>query len=451
MNTIDAMKDSATQHPAQAGPSATAADDTLYRRIVWRLMPLLLVAQVLAYLDRVNVGTAKLQMAAQLGFSEAVYGFGAGIFFVGYFLFEVPSNLMLHRFGARRWIARIMVTWGIASTAAALVHTPATFYLQRFLLGMAEAGFFPGIVLYLTYWFPAHRRGRMTTLFMSATAAAGIFGNLLSGWIMANLDGFAALAGWRWNFIVGGLPTIAVGITIRSLLPDAPSDARWLSPTEAQTVRRALIDENPAIAAAQTGAKPSLIDLALLSSIYFLLLAGLYGLGFWLPTLVRAASSANLAMVGVQSAIPYLAAIVVMNLCARRADRNRSWLAHVVGGASIAAIGFALMAFGKQNLFYVLIGASIGCAGTLTALPLFWNLPTMRLAGTAAAAGIAAINSIGNLSGFFGPFAFGWLKDRFHDATAATALLALSAVAAALLTLAWRVRSHRPAVHATHC
>lgn len=441
MNTIDAMKGAVAPLPPET--QTAAPDEKLYRRIVWRLMPLLLVAQVLAYLDRVNVGTAKLQMAAQLGFSEAVYGFGAGIFFVGYFLFEVPSNLMLHRFGARRWIARIMITWGIASAAAALVQTLASFYLQRFLLGMAEAGFFPGIVLYLTYWFPAHRRGRMTTLFMSATAVAGIFGNLLSGWIMANLDGFATLAGWRWNFIVGGLPTIAVGMTIRLLLPDAPSDARWLSSAEAQAVRRALVDDNPAAAVLPGVGRTSFIDLLLLSSIYFLLLAGLYGLGFWLPTLVRSAGSSNLAAIGLQSAIPYATAIVAMNLCARRADRHRSWLIYVAGGAAMAAIGFALMALGNQSLSYVLIGASISCAGTLTALPLFWNLPTARLSGTAAAAGIAAINSIGNLSGFFGPFAFGWLKDRFHDATVSTALLALSASAAALLTLAWRNRSRR--------
>lgn len=241
---MDIMRSTGCETPderkAISAGSSPADLDVLYRRIGWKLMPLLLVAQVLAYLDRVNVGAAKLQMAGDLGLSDTVYGIGAGIFFVGYFLFEVPSNLMLHRVGARVWIARIMVTWGIVSAAAAWVHSPATFYLQRLILGVAEAGFFPGIVLYLTYWFPAHRRGRMTTLFMSATAVAGIVGNMLSGWIMTNLDGFAALSGWQWTFVIEGLPTVVVGLAVHYLLPSRPNDARWLSPEEADAVLRGL-------------------------------------------------------------------------------------------------------------------------------------------------------------------------------------------------------------------
>ncbi|PVX85934.1 MFS transporter [Paraburkholderia unamae] len=441
MNTFDAMKDLAT--PTQREDQSAELSPALYRRIVWRLMPLLLAAQVLAYLDRVNVGTAKLQMAGELGFSEAVYGFGAGIFFLGYFIFEVPSNLMLRRFGARRWIARIMITWGVAAGAAALVHTPATFYLQRLLLGMAEAGFFPGIVLYLTYWFPARQRGRMTTLFMSATAAAGIFGNVVSGWVMVHLDGVAAMAGWRWSFILAGLPTVVVGVAIRVLLPDTPGEARWLSPADASAVRLALVPEEAAKLAVKGSARLPVTDLLLLAAIYFLLLTGLYGVGFWLPTLIKSAGVPNVAAVGFYGAIPYVVAIVTMNGFARRADRNGTWPAHVVLGAVVASTGFAIMAFGNQSLPCVLIGASLGCAGILTALPLYWNLPTARLAGVGAAAGIAAINSIGNLSGFFGPLMFGWLKDRFDDATAATLLLALCAALAALLTLAWRARSRR--------
>ncbi|MFD1557492.1 MFS transporter [Paraburkholderia silviterrae] len=419
----------------------------LYRRITWRLMPLLLIAQVLAYLDRVNVGTAKLQMATELGFSEAVYGFGAGIFFLGYFLCEVPSNLMLHRVGARMWIARIMMTWGIASAAAALVHTPTAFYLQRLLLGVAEAGFFPGIVLYLTWWFPAHRRGRMTTLFMSASAVAGMLGNAVSGWLMAHLDGVGALAGWRWTFIVEGVPTIAVGVAILLLLPDGPASARWLSHDERVALQGDLLEEKAAGQTAESGEAPeqgtrlSVLDISLLSAIYFLLLAGLYGVGFWLPTLIKGTGLSDLASIGTYGAIPYAVAIVVMNVCARRADRRGNWLAHVAGGALAAAAGFALIAAGSHSLVFVLGGATLACAGTLTALPLYWHLPTARLAGVAAAAGIAAINSVGNLSGFFGPLAFGWLKDRFHDVTAATMLLALSAALAGVLTLVWRNRA----------
>ncbi|KVQ49980.1 hypothetical protein WK03_07470 [Burkholderia cepacia] len=421
--------------PADASPADL---DALYRRIGWKLMPLLLVAQVLAYLDRVNVGAAKLQMAVDLGLSDTVYGIGAGIFFVGYFLFEVPSNLMLHRVGARVWIARIMVTWGIVSAAAAWVHSPATFYLQRLILGVAEAGFFPGIVLYLTYWFPAHRRGRMTTLFMSATAVAGIVGNMLSGWIMTNLDGFAALSGWQWTFVIEGLPTVVVGLAVHYLLPSRPNDARWLSPEEADAVLRGLDVNAGRAEETQRASRLSASEMVLLTTIYFLLLVGLYGIGFWLPTLVKDTGLTKLSWIGVCSAIPYLIAVLAMNVGARSADRAGNWAAYVVGGAGVASVGFVLSASFSGALPAVIAGLSLAAAGTLTALPLFWHLPTMRLTGTAAAAGIATINCFGNLAGFAGPIAFGWLKDRHHDAIGPTMLLALSAVAAALLTAIYR-------------
>lgn len=421
--------------PADASPADL---DALYRRIGWKLMPLLLVAQVLAYLDRVNVGAAKLQMAGDLGLSDTVYGIGAGIFFVGYFLFEVPSNLMLDRVGARVWIARIMVTWGIVSAAAAWVHSPATFYLQRLILGVAEAGFFPGIVLYLTYWFPAHRRGRMTTLFMSATAVAGIVGNMLSGWIMTNLEGFAALSGWQWTFVIEGLPTVVVGLAVHYLLPSRPNDARWLSPEEADAVLRGLDVNAGRAGETQRASRLSASEMGLLTTIYFLLLVGLYGIGFWLPTLVKDTGLTKLSWIGVCSAIPYLIAVLAMNVGARSADRAGNWAAYVVGGAGVASVGFILSASFSGALPVVIAGLSLAAAGTLTALPLFWHLPTMRLTGTAAAAGIATINCFGNLAGFAGPIAFGWLKDRHHDAIGPTMLLALSALAAALLTAIYR-------------
>ncbi|HDR9767615.1 TPA: MFS transporter [Burkholderia cepacia ATCC 25416] len=421
--------------PADSSPADL---DALYRRIGWKLMPLLLVAQVLAYLDRVNVGAAKLQMAGDLGLSDTVYGIGAGIFFVGYFLFEVPSNLMLHRVGARVWIARIMVTWGIVSAAAAWVHSPATFYLQRLILGVAEAGFFPGIVLYMTYWFPAHRRGRMTTLFMSATAVAGIVGNMLSGWIMTNLDGFAALSGWQWTFVIEGLPTVVVGLAVHYLLPSRPNDARWLSPEEADAVLRGLDVNAGRAGEAQRASRLPASEMVLLTTIYFLLLVGLYGIGFWLPTLVKDTGLTKLSWIGVCSAIPYLIAVLAMNVGARSADRAGNWAAYVVGGAGVASVGFILSASFSGALPAVIAGLSLAAAGTLTALPLFWHLPTMRLTGTAAAAGIATINCFGNLAGFAGPIAFGWLKDRHHDAIGPTMLLALSALAAALLTAIYR-------------
>ncbi|MDN7914002.1 MFS transporter [Burkholderia cepacia] len=439
---MDIMRSTGCETPderkAIPADSSPADLDALYRRIGWKLMPLLLVAQVLAYLDRVNVGAAKLQMAGDLGLSDTVYGIGAGIFFVGYFLFEVPSNLMLHRVGARVWIARIMVTWGIVSAAAAWVHSPATFYLQRLILGVAEAGFFPGIVLYLTYWFPAHRRGRMTTLFMSATAVAGIVGNMLSGWIMTNLDGFAALSGWQWTFVIEGLPTVVVGLAVHYLLPSRPNDARWLSPEEADAVLRGLDVNAGRAEETQRASRLSASEMVLLTTIYFLLLVGLYGIGFWLPTLVKDTGLTKLSWIGVCSAIPYLIAVLAMNVGARSADRAGNWAAYVVGGAGVASVGFILSASFSGTLPAVIAGLSLAAAGTLTALPLFWHLPTMRLTGTAAAAGIATINCFGNLAGFAGPIAFGWLKDRHHDAIGPTMLLALSALAAALLTAIYR-------------
>nr|WP_260431654.1 MFS transporter [Burkholderia cepacia] len=439
---MDIMRSTGRETPderkAIPADSSPADLDALYRRIGWKLMPLLLVAQVLAYLDRVNVGAAKLQMAGDLGLSDTVYGIGAGIFFVGYFLFEVPSNLMLHRVGARVWIARIMVTWGIVSAAAAWVHSPATFYLQRLILGVAEAGFFPGIVLYLTYWFPAHRRGRMTTLFMSATAVAGIVGNMLSGWIMTNLDGFAALSGWQWTFVIEGLPTVVVGLAVHYLLPSRPNDARWLSPEEADAVLRGLDVDAGRAEETQRASRLSASEMVLLTTIYFLLLVGLYGIGFWLPTLVKETGLTKLSWIGVCSAIPYVIAVLAMNVGARSADRAGNWAAYVVGGAGVASVGFILSASFSGTLPAVIAGLSLAAAGTLTALPLFWHLPTMRLTGTAAAAGIATINCFGNLAGFAGPIAFGWLKDRHHDAIGPTMLLALSALAAALLTAIYR-------------
>ncbi|MCA8080412.1 MFS transporter [Burkholderia cepacia] len=439
---MDIMRSTGCETPderkAIPADSSPADLDALYRRIGWKLMPLLLVAQVLAYLDRVNVGAAKLQMAGDLGLSDTVYGIGAGIFFVGYFLFEVPSNLMLHRVGARVWIARIMVTWGIVSAAAAWVHSPATFYLQRLILGVAEAGFFPGIVLYMTYWFPAHRRGRMTTLFMSATAVAGIVGNMLSGWIMTNLDGFAALSGWQWTFVIEGLPTVVVGLAVHYLLPSRPNDARWLSPEEADAVLRGLDVNAGRAGEAQRASRLPASEMVLLTTIYFLLLVGLYGIGFWLPTLVKDTGLTKLSWIGVCSAIPYLIAVLAMNVGARSADRAGNWAAYVVGGAGVASVGFILSASFSGALPAVIAGLSLAAAGTLTALPLFWHLPTMRLTGTAAAAGIATINCFGNLAGFAGPIAFGWLKDRHHDAIGPTMLLALSALAAALLTAIYR-------------
>jgi MFS family permease len=428
---------------SSVGVSQTAELDPIYRRIRWRLMPLLLVAQVLAYLDRVNIGTAKLQMAVDLDLSATVYGLGAGIFFLGYFIFEVPSNVLLHRLGARTWIARIMITWGIASGATMFVHSVTGFYIQRLLLGVAEAGFFPGIVLYLTYWFPPHRRGRMTTLFMSATAVSGIIGGPLSGWILLSLNGYHALEGWRWMFLLEAVPSILVGVLVFFYLPSKPSEVDWLTGRERELVERDLAAFTPADD--QRHRLRVLLNgsIALFAVIYFLLLAGLYGVSFWLPSLIKAAGISDTFTISWLSAIPFAVAAVSMNIVAHSADRTRKWGAHVGISAIIAGAGFLGSVFYAHQIVLATLALTVASAGILSALPLFWNLPTQRLAGTAAAAGIALINSVGNLAGFVSPFMIGWLTDRTHSATAGVSLLGVAAAFAGIVTLAYGRRRAR--------
>lgn len=427
-------------HTAQHDPAL----DAIYRRIGWRLMPILLLAQVLAYLDRVNIGTAKLQMAADLGLSATAYGLGAGIFFVGYFFCEVPSNLLLHRLGARTWIARIMVSWGLLSAAMGWVQSTTGFYVLRFLLGVAEAGFFPGIVLYLTYWFPAHRRGRMTTLFMSATAVAGIVGGPLSGWILAAFDGQLGHAGWRWMFVLEGLPSALVGVLVFLLLPSRPREVRWLGADALARLEADLAQAAPPQARVHRAADVLNGSVLLFALIYFLLLAGLYGVSFWLPSVIRAAGIASTVTVGWLSAVPYAVAMVAMNVVARQADQRRNWGTLVASSALVAGVAFCVSALAMDQLVPAMVALTIASAGILSALPLFWNLPTARLDGVAAAAGIGFINAIGNLSGFVSPFAIGWLTDLTRTATAGVGLLGASAMLAGVLTLVYGRQTRRP-------
>jgi MFS family permease len=433
----DAIDPSLTALEPAAHEGSAGYLDALYRRVRWRLMPLLLIAQVLAYLDRVNIGTAKLQMAIDLHFSETVYGLGAGIFFIGYFIFEVPSNVLLHRLGARVWIARIMLTWGALSAATMFVHSAEAFYVQRFLLGVAEAGFFPGIVLYLTYWFPAHRRGRMTTLFMSATAVSGIVGGPLSGWILVHLNGAGALEGWRWMFLLEALPSIAVGVLVFFFLPDRPASAPWLKQRERDLIERDVASAAPATTEAHGLRSFFNGTIALFAAIYFLLLAGLYGVSFWLPSLIKATGVTDTSTISWLSAIPYAVAVVTMNIVARRADRTRRWAQHVAVSAIVAGLAFWCSVASAHDALLAIIALAVASAGILSALPLFWSLPTARLTGTTAAAGIALINSIGNLSGFVSPFLIGWLTDLTHRAAAGVALLGAAAIVAGVMTFAY--------------
>ncbi|MGY2490332.1 MFS transporter [Cupriavidus sp. CP313] len=417
------------------GVSDAGFEDATYRKVSWRLVPFLLLCYVVAYLDRVNVGFAKLQMLNDLQFSETIYGLGAGIFFIGYFLFEVPSNVILHKVGARIWIARIMITWGAISAAMMFVTTPTMFYVLRFLLGIAEAGFFPGIILYLTYWYPANRRGRTTTYFMTAVALAGVIGGPLSGWIMQSFHGHNGWSGWQWMFLLEGIPSILVGLWVLAYLDDRIVHAKWLSPDE-----KALLERNIASEDAHKEDPPIRTVMSsprvwLMSAIYFCFVMGLYGVSFWLPTIIKQTGVKGALDIGLLTAIPYGCAVVGMVLVAYSADRSgeRRW--HIALPALAGSLGLLLSVQWHSDTTLAMVALTLATIGILTTLPLFWSLPTSFLAGTGAAAGIALINSLGNLAGFLSPYAVGWLKDLTHSTDSGMYLLAACLVVGAALTL----------------
>ncbi|HEL3808931.1 TPA: MFS transporter [Stenotrophomonas maltophilia] len=407
-------------HPVSVTPSSNADGHIAaraYAKVFWRLVPFLMLCYVIAYLDRVNVGFAKLQMSQDLGFSEAVFGLGAGVFFLGYFLFEVPSNLLLQRVGARLWIARIMVTWGILSAMFMFVETPTGFYILRFLLGVAEAGFYPGVILYLTYWYPAQRRARIIALFMSAIPVAGIFGNPLSGWIMEAFQGVHGLQGWQWMFVIEAIPAIVIGFVTVAYLDNGIASAKWLNEDEKRVLSRAIEVDQSLSGTQRHSLRGIFADKRVwwMCLIYFTFVAGQYGLTFWMPTLVRSTGVSSALHIGLLSAIPFLCAIVVMNLLGHSADRHRERRWHLIVPALAGAVGFTAAAAFADNTTLSLVFLSLAAAGVLSCAPLFWSLPTAFLSGTAAAAGIALVNSVGNLAGFVSPYMIGYLKDMTHS------------------------------------
>ena len=409
--------------------------DRIYKKITLRLIPFLLFCYILSYLDRVNIGFAKLQMLGDLQFSDAVYGLGAGVFFLGYFFFEVPSNIIMHKVGARRWIARIMVSWGILSAAMMFVEGATSFYILRFLLGLAEAGFFPGIIYYLTRWYPADRRGRATSLFLTAVALAGVIGGPLSGWILRDTNGVAGLAGWQWMFLVEGIPSIIVGFFLLRYLDDKVEDAKWLTDAEKREVIALLQKEAGTKTHSATGKAFASGRTWLLSAIYFLFVFSLYGISFWLPTIIKAAGVKDALDIGLLSALPWAAGVIAMVLLARSADRRgeRRW--HIAIPAVIGAIGFVISVKFSANVPVAMLGMSIATMGIMSVLPIFWSIPTAYLGGAAAAAGIALINSFGNLSGFVGPSLMGWVKGVTGTLDSGVYLLAACLLAGGLLTL----------------
>jgi D-galactonate transporter len=388
------------------------SEDAVYVKVAWRIIPLLFLCYIAAYLDRVNVGFAKLQMQSDIpGLSETAYGLGAGLFFIGYFFFEVPSNLLLERFGARTWIARIMISWGVISSAMMFVKSPGLFYVLRFLLGLAEAGFFPGIILYLTYWFPSRRRGRMVAFFMTAIALTGVVGGPLSGWILQELNGLANLKGWQMLFLIEGIPSVLIGLCIPFILDDGVRSARWLTQEERGLLQQNLKGEEVHKTHLSLGQIFLDVRLVLFCLVYFCCAFGLYGTGFWIPQLIKNTGVNDTFSIGLLSAIPYGFGAVAMVLFGRSSDRSgeRRW--HFAIAAFLGAIGIIVSNLFRHDTLLAMVGLTVATIGILATFPVFWPMPTAMLAGTAAAAGIAWINSVGNLAGFFGPYIVGALTD----------------------------------------
>jgi len=415
------------------------SDDILYRHIRWRLLPYLLLLYVIAWFDRVNVGFAALQMNDDLGFSPAVFGLGAGIFFIGYALCEVPSNLVLARVGARRWIARIMVSWGLVSVAMVFVRDATTFYILRFLLGVAEAGFLPGILYYLSGWFPRQERAHAVSWFMMAIPLSTVLGGPIAG-LLLGLDGHSGLAGWQWLFLVEGGPAIALGVATWFVLPDGPDEARFLGPEERLRVKRQLVAEQ----AATQGRHDMRLSTALLHPTVWLLglvlfacQCGSYGLTLWIPQIVRSLSGLGPLAVGFVSAIPYLAAAVAMVWVGRSSDRSGERFLHVALPSFLGAAGFAASAL-LLSPVPGMIALTVAAIGDLSTRGTFWALPSRFLTGSALAAGIALINTMASLGGFVGPYAVGLVRDRTGSFTGGLLLLAGMLAFAGAMTLALR-------------
>jgi D-galactonate transporter len=426
------------------GVSAASDVEAVYVKIAKRIIPFLFLLFVMAWLDRVNVGFAKLQMVKDLGFSEAVYGFGAGIFFLGYLLFEIPSNLLLERIGARKTFARITILWGITSIATMLVKTATWFYILRFLLGAFEAGLYPGVILYLTYWFPARRRAQMFGLFMASIPVAGILGGPISGWIMGSMGGRTGLANWQWLFLLEGIPSIVMGLLTLAIFVDKPSQAGWLSESEKQLALADLEADNRQAGPRKHGFGEALKvpQLWLLTTSYFCLVSANPTLGFWGPTIIQGLGVKSNVMIGLLSAVPYIAGVIGTVLVGRHSDRTLERRYHCALSCLAAAVGLILIGVFANTPALAFAALVLGVTGVLSAFAPFWQMPTLLLSGTAAAGGIALINSIGNLSGWVGPFVVGWLKDVTGKTSAGLYVVAgLEVLAAVLILLFMPLRS----------
>ena len=415
--------------------STQSLDDALYRKVNWRIIPLFIACFLFAYLDRINISFAKLQMQSDLGFSDTVYGLGASLFFVGYFLFEVPSNVLLHKIGARIWIARIMITWGITSVCMMFVNSEFWFYTLRFLIGVMEAGFVPGVLYFFTQWYPGNRRGRVNAYFKSSICLCGIVGGPLAGFILGHFDGLYGLAGWKWLFLLEGLPSVVLGFVVFWLLSDRIEDAPWLSADEKQLLLARMASEPRPESASGFSDVWKQPTTYVMSAIYLCLVMALTGLLFWMPQWIKTAGVADTFDIGLLTMIPYLVAAAGNLIIGHSSDKRAERRWHMAGCALLTAAGYLLCAWFPGQLLPLMVGMSMVLTGIIAWMPIFWTIPPRFLTGLAAAAGIALINSLGQLGGIIAPFMVGRIKDMSGSATPALYMLCGVCVLATALVL----------------
>jgi MFS family permease len=420
---------------ADSRAEETANTAAIVRKVAWRLMPLIMICYLFAFFDRINISFAKFQLQSHLGFSDTAYGLGASLFVVGYVLFEVPSNMALYRVGARRWIARIMISWGLATAAMVFVNNVWQFYALRFVIGAMEAGFAPGVLFYLTLWFPASYRGRITSLLFLASAFSGLVGAPLSGLVLAHMDGAFGMPGWHWLFLLGGLPCVLLGVLVLKVLKDRIGDAPWLSPTEKTWLSSQIAEQAQHPHSGQTLAgairTPGFLMLGL---VYFLIQVSSYGLNFWAPQLIRTAGTHNPATIGLLTAVPYICGAISMVVVGKLSDRSGERRKYVAVLLAMAAVGFFAAGFFDHQTGWLVAALAVMGAGVVASIPAFWALPPKLVTGAGAAGGIALINTIGQLGGIVSPVMVGRVRDLTGSTTPALYVIgAMSVVCAGIV------------------
>ena len=441
-NGIDSSTEAKYCTPEVSVPvrSDVELEKSVFAKVTWRIIPFLFLCYVFAYVDRVNVGFAKLQMQGDLGIDDAVYGIGAGIFFLGYFCFEIPCNLALQRIGAKYWLGPIMVVWGIVSACQMFVRDAASLYAVRFLLGMVESGFFPGVILYLTFWYPRQYRAKMLAAFMTAIPLSGVIGGPLSGWILKSMSGSGSLRGWQWLFLFEAVPSVFAGIVSIYFLQDSPSKARWLTEEEKRFIETRLRDEEDS-KRSQTPGHHTFKDafrspkVWLLCLVYFGQVMVNYGVSFWLPQLVKETLTNDPVRIGFLTAIPWALAAVCMVVVGHSSDRTgeRRW--HIALTSIVCSVGFAISAIPGLSGILSFVAITIATASIAASFSTFWALPTSLLSGTAASAGIAWINSVGNLAGYVSPSLVGKIRDATQSMFWALLMLSFCCLVSAIITI----------------